>query len=112
MTAYTAEFASKIITRNSDRTYGFAWAIFNDDGSLYNSGFSADRANAAKAAAAALPSFLSARDRNHPAITRLHAKMAKEQGFASADALRKHWDDETTARRAAMRTEIVVVSAA
>jgi hypothetical protein len=38
--------------------------------------------------------------------------MAKERGFASVEALRKHWDDETAARRASMRTEIVEVSAA
>jgi hypothetical protein len=112
MTAYTAEFTDKIITRNSDRIYGFAWAIFDADGSVYKSGFSLDRDNAEKAAAAELPRPLSARDRKLPGLTRVHAKMAKERGFASVEALRKHWDDETAARRASMRIEIVEVSAA
>jgi len=112
MTTYAAEFSDKIITRNSDRAYGFAWAIFEADGRVYQSGFSVNRANAQKAAAAALPTFLSARYRKSPGLTRLHAKMAAEQGFENVAALRKHWDEETTARRAALRTEIVAVKPA
>ena len=113
MTAFTATFANgQTITRNSRHDYKFAWAIFHAAGRITDKGFSADRANAAKAAASALPRFLSERDRKHPAITRHHAKMAKEQGFANVDALRKHWDDETAARRAELRTEIVAVAIA
>jgi hypothetical protein len=107
MTAYTANFSTAAIKRNSERAYAFAWAILSDDGSVYKSGFSVDRANAEKAAASEMPRFVSARDRKHPGVRRHHAKMAKEQGFANADALIAHWDQETAAKRATLKIEIV-----
>jgi hypothetical protein len=54
-----------------------------------------------------MPRFVSARDRKHPGVRRHHAKMAKEQGFANADALIAHLDQETAAKRATLKIEIV-----
>jgi hypothetical protein len=111
MTCFTATFENgTTLTRNSDRHYAFAWAIFETDGRVYKSGFSADCANAQKAVEANMPRFLSVRDRKHPAIRRHLAKLAKEQGFACIDALHAHWDAETAARRAALRIEITTAN--
>ena len=52
---YTATFSNgKTITRNSERTYTFAWAVLEKDGSTYDAGFSADRTKAEKAAMASI----------------------------------------------------------
>ena len=114
MTKFIATFSDgQTITRNSNHDYRFAWAIIRiEDGRIEMSktGFSADRANAAKAASAQMWSSVSARDRKNPALRRYWAKMAKEQGFAGVDALIAHWDAETAARNAAHRIEIVPVA--
>jgi hypothetical protein len=80
-----------------------------DDNMVEAFGFSADRANAAKGAAAVQWKGISARDRRNVALCRLHAKMAKEQGFASVDALRAHWDGRAAEHNAARRIEIVAL---
>jgi hypothetical protein len=111
MTKYTATFSNgQTVTRNSDRTYAFAWAVIRiEDGKIEKSGFSADRANAANGAAAVQWKGVSARDLRNAALCRLHAKMAKDQGFASVDALHAHWDAEAVAHNAARRIEIVAL---
>jgi hypothetical protein len=111
MTKYTATFSNgQTAKRSSDRTYAFAWAVIRiEDDMVENFGFSADRANAAKGAAAVQWKGISARDRRNAALCRLHAKMAKEQGFASVDALHAHWDERAAAHNAARRIEIVAL---
>ena len=54
MTKFTATFSNgQTATRNSDHAYAFAWAVICiADGKVEKSGFSADRANAAKSAQA------------------------------------------------------------
>ena len=109
MATFTATFSTgKTITRNSDHAYAFAWAVIRTaDVKIEKSGFSADRANAAKAAQAQMWAGPSARDRKNPAICRQWSKMAKEQGFANVDALIAHWEAEATERNAARHIEIV-----
>lgn len=111
MTKFSATFSDgQTITRNSDHAYAFAWAIIrNDDGKIENSGFSADRANAAKSAASMQWKGVSTRDRRNAALHRLHVKMAKERGFASAGDLYAHLDAEAAKHNAARRIEIVAL---
>jgi hypothetical protein len=111
MTAFTATFSTgETITRNSDHAYAFAWAVVRiADGKIEVSGFSADRANATKAAQSKMWSPVSARDRKDPGMRRYWAKIAKEQGFANVDALIAHWDAEAVARNAARRIEVVAI---
>lgn len=113
MTRFAATFTTgQTIARNSDHDYRFAWAIIRTaDGKIEKTGFSTDRANAAKAASGQMWSGVSARDRKNPALRRHWAKMAKEQGFASVDALIAHWDAEAASRNAARRIEIAETTA-
>lgn len=112
MTKFAATFSNgQTVTRNSDHDYAFAWAIIRiADGHIEDKGFSADRANAAKAAQAKLWKGPSARDRKHPGMRRHWAKMAKERGFTSVDALIAHWEAEAAERNAQLRIEIVAVA--
>jgi hypothetical protein len=112
MTQFAATFSNgQTITRNSDHAYAFAWAVIQtSDGKIEYKGFSADRANAAKAAQAQVWTGPSARDRKNPGIRRHWAKMAKEQGFASVDALIAHWEAEAAETNAARHIEIVAVA--
>lgn len=114
MTTFTATFSNgQTITRNSDHAYAFAWAIIRiADDKIEQSGFSKDRANAAKGAQVCVWSRISARDRKDPILRRLHAKLAKDRGFASVAALHAHWDAEAAAHNAARRIEIVEVTGA
>lgn len=109
MTKFTATFSNgQTITRTSDRAYAFAWAVIHiADDAIVQSGFSADRANATKAAAATRWKSVSARDR--AALRYLHVKMAKERGFASVVDLYTHWDAEAAKHNAARRIEIVAL---
>jgi hypothetical protein len=110
MTKFTATFSNgQTITRTSDRAYAFAWAVICiADGVIEEKGFSADRANAAKAAASkkwtGAPS-----SRTNAALHLLHFKMAKERGFASVTDLYTHWDAEAAKHNAARRIEIVAL---
>lgn len=108
--AYTATFSNgETIKRKTPRTYAFAWAVFDGDKIAYK-GFSADRANAAKAANAMMPRGVSQRDRNNHGLRRYWSKLAKERGFASVNQMIQHWDDVAAERRAAMWIEIVPVA--
>lgn len=111
MTTYSATFSNgQTITRNSDRAYAFAWAVIRTaDGKIEKSGFSADHANAAKGAASTAWKSVSDKDRRNVMLRRMHAKMAKERGFASVADLHAHWDAEAVAHNAARRTEIVAI---
>lgn len=113
MTKFTATFSNgQTVTRNSNsnRAYAFAWAVIHiADDAIVQSGFSADRANAAKAAAATRWKGVSARDRRNAALHRLHVKMAKERGFASVADFYAHWDAEAAKHNAARRIEIVAL---
>ena len=110
MTTYTATFSNnETITRNSDNTYAFAWAVIRiEDGKIIDKGFSADRANAAKAAQSKMWSGVSARDRK--ALRRYHARIAKENGFATVQAWFDAREAEAAERNAAHRIEIVEVA--
>lgn len=112
MTHFIATFSNgQTLTRNSDRDYAFAWAVVRTaDGKIERSGFSADRANAAKAAQATIYTGPSARDRKHPGMRRHWAKMAKDQGFPSVDALIAHWEAEAASHNAQRHIEIVAVA--
>jgi len=47
---YTATFSNgETITRNSQRDYTFAWAVFRIDGSMLEKGFAADKQKAERA---------------------------------------------------------------
>ena len=108
MTAFIATFANgTTITRNSDHKYSFAWAVFTAEGAIKKSGFSADRANAARAADAILPRPVSDKNRKNQSLMKYWAKMARDRGFANVDAMIQHWDEEAAASRAALRIEIV-----
>lgn len=112
MANFSATFGNgETITRNSDHAYAFAWAIIRiADGVIETSGFSADRANAAKAAQARMWSGISARDRKNPAIRRFHADLAKKRGQTLAqfyDAA----EADAAAHNAARRIEIMEVTA-
>ena len=112
MTQFAATFSNgQTITRNSDNAYAFAWAIVRiADGKVEDSGFSADRANAAKAAQTRLWSGISARDRKNPAIRRFHADLAKKRGFATLAAFYADAEASAAAHNAARRVEIVPVN--
>ena len=88
MTQFAATFSNgQTITRNSDHAYAFAWAIVRiADGKIEESGFSADRANAAKAA------------------------LAKKRGFATLAAFYADAEASAAAYHAARRSEIVPVN--
>ena len=63
MTKFTATFSNgQTITRNSDNAYAFAYAIIRADGTIKDSGFSADPVNAAKAASPYVHASLSSVD--------------------------------------------------
>ena len=107
---YTATFSNGTkIKRNSHRSYAFAWAVF-ENGKISYKGFSADRANAAKAASAQMPSGVSQRDRKNYGLRLYWSKLAKERGFDSVDAMIQHWDDVAAERRSSMSIEIVPVA--
>lgn len=109
MTKFIATFSDgQTIVRNSDRAYAFAYAVIGPCGIIKNSGFSADRANAAKAAEASLPKGITTRDRKHPSIRRYHAQLAKAEGLTYEQWVKKV-DDDAAARRAALRVEIVAL---
>lgn len=112
MTKFAATFSNgQTITRNSDHAYAFAWAIVRiADGMIESSGFSADRANAAKAAQGKLWSPVSARDKKNPLLRRHHAGLAKDRGFASVAEMHAQWDADAAAHNAARRIEIVPVN--
>ena len=113
MTQFAATFSNgQTITRNSDHAYAFAWAVIRiADGKIEESGFSADRANAEKAAQAKRWSGISTRDRKNPAIRRFHADLAKTRGFASLAAFYADADVAAASHNAARRIEIVEVVA-
>ena len=112
MTTYAATFSNnETITRNTDNTYAFAWAVISiENGKIINKGFSADRANAAKAAQSHMWSGVSARDRKNPALRRYHARIAKDKGFATVQAWFDACEAEAADRNAAHRIEIVEVA--
>ena len=112
MTKFSATFSNeKTITRNSDHAYAFAWAVIRiEDGKIENSGFSADRANASKAAQAKTWSGVSARDRKNHAVRRYHSDLAKRNGFASLAAFYADIEASAAAHNAARRIEIVPVN--
>jgi hypothetical protein len=106
MAKFTATFSNgQTVTRNSDHAYAFAWAILRGD-EIIESGFSADRANAAKGAEAKMPKALSQRDRKHPATRRYWAKLAKDAGVTVEEWIARI-DADVAAQRAARRIEIV-----
>lgn len=111
MTKFTATFSNgQTITRNSDHAYAFAWAVIRTvDGKIEQSGFSADRINAAKGAQAHVWSGFSARDRKNPALRRYHVKLAKERGFASVEAFHADCEAEAAKHNADRRIEIVAL---
>ena len=113
-TKFTATFSNgQTITRNSDHAYAFAWAIIRiADDKIEQSGFSADRVNAAKGAQVRVWSGISARDRKNPSLRRYHVKRAKDRGFASVEAFYATVEAETIAYNAARRIEIVEVRGA
>jgi hypothetical protein len=112
MTKFTATFTTgDTITRNSDNSYAFAWAVIRmADDKIEKSGFSADRANAAKAAQGQMWSFVSARDKKNAALRRYHAGLAKTRGFTSVAEMYAQWDADAAAHNAARRVEIVIVA--
>lgn len=112
MTTFAATFSNgQTITRNSDHAYTFAWAVIRTaDGVIERNGFSADRANAAKAAQGKLWSPVSARDKKNPALRRYHAGLAKTRGFASVAEMHAQWDADAAAHNAARSIEIVPVN--
>lgn len=112
MTQFAATFSNgQTITRNSDHAYAFAWAIVRiADGKIEKSGFSVDRANAAKGAQAHMWPPVSARDKKNPALRRYHARLAKDRGFASVAEMHAQWDADAAAHNAARRVEIVPVN--
>ena len=79
------------------------------DGKIEKSGFSADRANAAKAAQGKMWSVVSDRDKKNPALRRYHAGLAKMRGFVSVAEMHAQWDADAVAHNAARRVEIVKV---
>lgn len=110
-TKFTATFSNgQTITRNSDHAYAFAWAIIRiADDKIEQSGFSADRVNAAKGAQAHVWSGFSARDRKNLALRRYHVKLAKERGFASLEAFYAGAEADAAKHNAARRIEIVAL---
>lgn len=112
MTTFTATFSTgQTIARKADNAYAFAWAVIRAaDGKIEESGFSADRANAAKAAQAKRWSGISTRDRKNPAIRRFHADLAKKRGFATLAAFYADAEASAAAHNAARRVEIVPVN--
>ena len=114
MTTFTATFSNgQTITRNSNHAYAFAWAIIRiADDKIEQSGFSKDRANAAKGAQVRVWSGVSARDRTAPDLRRLHVKRAKDRGFVSVEAFYAKCEEEAVAYNAARRIEIVEVTGA
>lgn len=111
MTKFIATFSNgRTVTRNSDHAYAFAWGVIRTaDGSVEKSGFSADRANAAKSAQAQMWSPVSARDKKNPALRRYHAGLAKQRGFASVADMHAQWDADAAAHNAARRIEVVAL---
>lgn len=111
-TTFTATFSTgATITRKSEHAYAFAWAIIRiEDGKIENSGFSADRANAAKGAQARLWPGVSTRERKHPAMRRHWALLAKDRGHATVADLFAAIEAEHAAHNAARRIEIVAVN--
>lgn len=114
MTKFTATFSNgQTITRNSYHAYAFAWAFVRiADDRIVKSGFSADRANAAKGAQGQMWSPVSARDKKNPSLRRDHAGLAKTRGFASVADMHAQWDADAAAHNAAHRIEIVEVGGA
>lgn len=109
MTKFIATFSDgQTIVRNSDRAYAFAYAVIGPCGIIKNSGFSADRANAAKAAEASLPKGISSRDRKSLAMRYYHAQLAKAEGLTYQQWVAKI-NEDAAARRAALRVEIVAI---
>ena len=97
MTKYTAQFEGHTISRRSDRTYSHAW-IVTVGGKIVNKGFSGSAELAHKAAAAAQPKDISAREK-----ARCHAyyrKIAKSEGMTV-----EQWYALVTKRIASMIAE-------
>ena len=111
MTKFTATFSNgQTITRNSDHAYAFAWAVVRiADGVVEATGFSADRANAAKSAQSKMWVGVSDRDAKNPALRRYWAKMAKDEGLASVDAWIAVRRAEAAEHNAARRIEVVAL---
>ena len=112
MNTYTATFTNnETITRNTDNTYAFAWAVIRiEDGRIIQKGFSATHANAAKAAQSNMWSSISARDRNNIQLRRHYARAAKDNGFASVADYFDHCEIIAAERNAKHRIEIVAVA--
>jgi len=112
MTKFAATFSNgQTITRNSDHAYAFAWALIRKaDGFIQESGFSATREGAAKAAQGKLWNGVSTRERKHPAIRSHWARLAKERGHATVADLFAAIDAEAAAFNAARRIEIIPVN--
>ena len=111
MNKFTATFSNgQTVTRNSDHAYAFAWAVIRtSDGQIEKSGFSADRANAAKSANSHMRSPVSARDKKNPMVRRYHAGLARDRGFASVADMHARWDADAAAHNAARIIEIVAL---
>lgn len=111
MTIYTATFSNnETITRNTDNTYTFAWAVVRiEDGRIIEKGFSGAYATAAKAAQSTMWSGISARDRKNVQLRRHWARMAKDNGFASVADYFDACEIMAAERNAKHRIEIVVV---
>ena len=104
MTHYIAEFSVKTVEiKNSTREYNHAWAIIRD-GKIEWKGFSGSAALAHKAAAAMLPTGVSARDAK---LTRHWARFAKDRGHANAAAAIAYINADAAERRAASTIEVV-----
>lgn len=112
MNKFTATFSNgQTVTRNSDHAYAFAWAVIRTtDNVIEASGFSADNANATKAAWAKTWKPVSTRDKKHPATRRYHASLAKHQGFASVKDMHDAWDANAAAHNAIRKIEVVAVN--
>lgn len=112
MTTYTATFSNnETITRNTDNTYAFAWAVIRiEDGKIIDKGFSADHANAAKAAQSKMWSGISARDRKNIQLRRYYARAAKDNGFESVADYFDHCEIQAAERNSKHRIEIVEVA--
>ena len=106
MAKFSATFSNgETITRNSDHAYRFAWAILNTEtGKVETKGFSADRANAQKAAQARMPQDISAKDKKRYAG--VHKRLAADKGM-TRDAWYEMITADTRARLAVLKIEIV-----
>ena len=110
MTKYTAEFADRTITRNSDRQYSHAWLVTDADGGEYAKGFSARADLAASAARASLPQHISPRDKSMARLVAHHRKLARDAGFNDVRDWYADCAARTDKKRASLKIEIVEVA--